>query len=54
MVQVDLTNEEFEAVQGALEYLHDTNLSGSSEGYIRALESAMDKFLVEYTSQIKK
>lgn len=46
------TSEELEQVKYALEYLHDADLSNYGQENVKALESAMDKLGMEYTSQM--
>jgi len=49
---MEFTEQELEQIRYALEYLHDADLSDFGEDNIRALESAMIKLDINFTSQL--
>ena len=49
---MDFTEKELEQIKYALEYLHDGDLSDFGDDNIEALESAMNKLGMEFSSQL--
>ena len=49
---MDFTEKELEQIKYALEYLHDADLSDFGDDNIEALESAMNKLGMEFSSQL--
>jgi len=49
---MEFTESELEQIKYALEYLHDADLSDFSDSNIQALESAMTKIGIKFTSQL--
>ena len=49
---MEFTEKELEQIKYALEYLHDADLSDLGDDNIEALESAMNKLGMEFSSQL--
>ena len=49
---MEFTEKELEQIKYALEYLHDADLSDYGYDNIEALESAMNKLGMEFSSQL--
>ena len=49
---MEFTEKELEQIKYALEYLHDADLSDFGDDNIEALESAMNKLGMEFSSQL--
>lgn len=49
---MEFTEKELEQIKYALEHLHDADLSDFGDDNIEALESAMNKFGIEFSSQL--
>ena len=49
---MEFTEKELEQIKYALEYLHDADLSDFGDDNIEALESAMNKMGMEFSSQL--
>ena len=49
---MEFTEKELEQIKYALEYLHDADLSDFGDDNIKALESAMKKLGMEFSSQL--
>ena len=49
---MDFTEKELEQIKYALEYLHDADLSDFGKENIIAMEEAMKKLGIEFSSQV--
>lgn len=49
---MEFTEKELEQIKYAIEYLHDADLSNFGDDNIEALESAMKKLGMEFSSQL--
>ena len=49
---MEFTEKELEQIKYASEYLHDADLSDFGDDNIEALESAMNKLGMEFSSQL--
>ena len=49
---MEFAEKELEQIKYALEYLHDADLSDYGDDNIEALESAMNKLGMEFSSQL--